>query len=218
MSKTIKVLRKVLEKNERQAELIRKMLFENKAIAVNIMGSPGAGKTTLIECLINELSDEFKIGILEGDYQGTVDAERLSKYNLPIVQLNVESCHLNADFVAGGLKNLPLNELDIVLIENVGNLICPAEFDIGDTLKILVYSVAEGDDKPMKYPLMFKKSNVVVISKIDLADRIEFDFKEVRKTLKKLNPEIKIFEFSRYYPDSVKPVANEIKQLKLCFD
>ncbi len=204
----IKVLKNVLEKNDNQAQINRDLFKKNRVLAVNIMGSPGCGKTTLIEALINVLIPSYRIGVIEGDYAGTVDAERLSRYHIPVVQLDTSSCHLNAHFVGSALDHLPLRDLDFVFIENVGNLICPAEFDIGDLLKLVLYSIPEGDDKPLKYPLMFSQADAVVLTKSDLKPHFDFDVKKVRESIARLNREFEIFEFSKKSHSSIKPIAN----------
>lgn len=204
----IKVLKSVLEKNENQAQVNRDLFKKNNVLAVNIMGSPGCGKTTLIEALIKVLKPAYRIAVIEGDYAGTVDAEKLSAYNIPVVQLDTSSCHLNAHFVGSALDHLPLEDLDFVFIENVGNLICPAEFDIGDLLKLVLYSIPEGDDKPLKYPLMFSLADAVVLTKTDLKPHFEFDVKKVRDAIARLNGNFELFEFSRKSDASVRPIAS----------
>ncbi len=204
----IKVLKSVLEKNENQAQINRDLFKQNNVLAVNIMGSPGCGKTTLIEALIKALKPSYRIGVIEGDYAGTVDAEKLSEYGIPVVQLDTSSCHLNAHFVGSALGHLPLKELDFVFIENVGNLICPAEFDIGDLLKLVLYSIPEGDDKPLKYPLMFSQADAVVLTKTDLKPHFDFDVKKVRESIARLNKDFELFEFSKKSSASIRPIAN----------
>ncbi len=204
----IKVLKSVLEKNENQAQVNRDLFKKNNVLAVNIMGSPGCGKTTLIEALIKVLKPAYRIAVIEGDYAGTVDAEKLSAYNIPVVQLDTSSCHLNAHFVGSALDHLPLEDLDFVFIENVGNLICPAEFDIGDLLKLVLHSIPEGDDKPLKYPLMFSLADAVVLTKTDLKPHFEFDVKKVRDAIARLNGNFELFEFSRKSDASVRPIAS----------
>ncbi len=200
MSKELKILRKVLEKNENQAEINRKIFEKKKILAINVMGTPGAGKTTFIFFSIKELEKKIKIGVIEGDYEGSVDAEKLSELKIPVVQLNVNSCHLNANFLYEGIKNLPLDDLDLIFIENVGNLICPAGFDLGEGLRITLYSVPEGDDKPVKYPVMFKRTDAVIITKYDMISHFDFDIEKVKKELIKLNPNVRVFTFSSKLP------------------
>ncbi len=207
----IKILKSVLEQNENQAQINREKFKQTGTLGVNVMGSPGCGKTTLIEEIVKSMKDKYRIGVIEGDYAGTVDAEKLSSYGIPVVQLDVSSCHLNADFVGSALNHMSLDELDIVLIENVGNLICPAEFDIGDLLKLVLYSVPEGDDKPIKYPLMFSQADAVVLTKIDLLPHFEFNKKKVKESISRLNKKFELFEFSKKDPTSVKLVANYLE-------
>ncbi len=207
----IKILKSVLEKNENQAQMNREKFKQFGTLGVNIMGSPGCGKTTLIEEIVKTLKNRYRVGVIEGDYAGTVDAEKLSSYGIPVVQLDVSSCHLNADFVGSALNHLPLEELDIVLIENVGNLICPAEFDIGDLLKLVLYSVPEGDDKPIKYPLMFSQADAVVLTKVDLLPHFEFSTKKVKESISRLNKKFEFFEFSKKDEASVRPIAGYLE-------
>ncbi len=193
----IKVLRKVLERNEDQANLNRRLFREKNVLVINIMGSPGAGKTTFIEAMSNELKSQgIRVGVIEGDYEGSIDAERLSSLDIPVVQLNVNSCHLNANFIKEGVNNLPLSEIDIIFIENVGNLICPSGFDLGEDLRVTLYSVPEGDDKPIKYPVMFKRTDVVVITKTDMLAYFDFDIEKVKNQLSRLNQDLKVYLFS----------------------
>ncbi len=197
----IKVLKNVLEKNENQASINRDLFRRKGILVINIMGTPGAGKTTFIKTMANDLRKKgVKVGVIEGDYEGSVDAEKLYELGIPVVQLNVNSCHLNANFIKEGIDNLPINELDVIFIENVGNLICPAGFDLGEGLRITLYSIPEGDDKPIKYPVMFNRTDVVIFTKTDLLDFFEFNIKEVIRVLKQLNPNIKIFAFSSKKP------------------
>ena len=208
----IKIHRSVLEKNENQAEINRELFKKHRTLAVNVMGSPGCGKTTLIESLIKTLGEKYRIGVIEGDYAGTVDAEKLATHGIPVVQLDVSSCHLNADFVATGLRDMPLDKVDILFIENVGNLICPAEFDIGDLLKMVLYSVPEGDDKPLKYPLMFSLADAVIVTKTDLLPHFQFDISKVKESIARLNSKFQLFEFSSKDSESIRPIAGFLEK------
>src|SRR4051794_12490091 len=159
---------------------------------VNLMSAPGAGKTTLLERIVSRL-DGVRVGVLEGDVQGSLDAERLASLHVPVVQLNTGSgfggeCHLDANMVRSALPSLPLDDLDLLIVENVGNLVCPAEFRIGEDHRVMVSSIAEGEDKPLKYPLMFRACELVVINKIDLLEHLDFDLDTYLARLEAVHP------------------------------
>ncbi len=193
----IKVTTKILDANDRIAEENRKMFEEAGVYVVNLMSSPGAGKTSLLEKTIESIKDKVKVGVIEGDITGTNDAERIDKLGVPVVQINTEgACHLDANMIAEAAKELPLKDLDILFIENVGNLVCPAEFKVGENIKVMILSLTEGDDKPLKYPLMFQESSVLLINKIDLKDLLDVSIEKIKKDAQFLNPKIKVFEIS----------------------
>ena len=193
----IKVLRNVLEANDAVAAENRQLLAASGTYAVNFIASPGAGKTTLLERTIDGLKDEFRIGVVEGDIAGSVDAERIARHEVPVVQINTGGdCHLNAPTVRNALEGLPLRELQLLFIENVGNLVCPAGFDLGENAKVVVLSVAEGDDKPEKYPLIFERSAAMVLNKIDLLSMVDFDMDRARSKARVSHPDLPIFELS----------------------
>lgn len=193
----IKVTTKILDANERIAEENKKMFKEAGVFVINLMSSPGAGKTTLLEKTIEAIKDKVKVGVIEGDITGTNDAERIDKLGVPVVQINTEgACHLDANMIAEAAKELPLNDIDLLFIENVGNLVCPAEFKVGEDMKVMILSLTEGDDKPLKYPLMFQESSVLIINKIDLKDLLDVSIDKIKKDAQFLNPKIKIFEVS----------------------
>jgi len=196
----IKLVKKVLEYHDAIAGEIRTDLAKRKLYAINIMSSPGAGKTTLLERTVRELAGELTIGVIEGDITTTNDADRIAKQGAYAVQVNTEpfggDCHLGANMVQSAMAELPLDKLDLLIMENVGNLVCPAEFDIGEDDKAVVFSLTEGDDKPLKYPLMFRESSVCLVNKIDLTPYLDSDLATVRKNVSSVNPEITIFEFS----------------------
>lgn len=188
---------KILDANERIAEENKKMFKEAGVYVVNLMSSPGAGKTSLLEKTIEAIKDKVKVGVIEGDITGTNDAERIDRLGVPVVQINTEgACHLDANMIANAAKELPLKDLDLLFIENVGNLVCPAEFKVGEDVKIMILSLTEGDDKPLKYPLMFQESSVLIINKIDLKDYLDVSIDKIKKDAQFLNPKIKIFEVS----------------------
>lgn len=193
----IKVTTKILDANERIAEENKKMFKEAGVYVINLMSSPGAGKTSLLEKTIEAIKDKVRIGVIEGDITGTNDAERIDKLGVPVVQINTEgACHLDANMIAEAAKELPLKDIDLLFIENVGNLVCPAEFKVGEDMKVMILSLTEGDDKPLKYPLMFQESSVLIINKIDLKDLLDVSVDKIKKDAQFLNPKIKIFEVS----------------------
>jgi len=193
----IKVLKDILGANEQIAERNRQLLDSNKVFAVNLMSSPGAGKTSLILETIRKLKGKTKIGVVEGDISSTLDAETIGKEGVPVIQINTGGeCHLDANMLSSALNNLPLQDIGLLLIENVGNLICPAEFALGEHKKVLVSSIPEGDDKPFKYPLMFHKADVVLINKIDLLPYLRFDTEAYSEAIKRINEKVEIFPIS----------------------
>ncbi len=196
----IKVLRKVLAANDRVADDNRNLFDANGITVINLMSSPGSGKTTLLDKTIEALKGELKIAVIEGDIQTTMDAERLSRHNVPIVQINTApiggDCHLDAAMINAALRDLKLEGLDLIFVENVGNLVCPAEFEIGEHFKAVVISVTEGEDKPLKYPLMFQVCKWAVISKTDLLSVLDFDLDKLREYMKQVNPKQEVFELS----------------------
>lgn len=198
--KTFKVLEikeSVFDDNNRQAELLRKKLKDNKTFLLNLMSSPGSGKTSTVLKTIEALKDEMNIGVLEADIDSDVDASAVAKTGTKVIQLHTGGmCHLDADMTGQGIEGLGIEEIDLVILENVGNLVCPAEFDTGASKNAMILSVPEGDDKPLKYPLMFSKVDVLLINKIDTIDYFDFDFKAVSERAKKLNPDIKIIPIS----------------------
>jgi hydrogenase nickel incorporation protein HypB len=194
----IKVLKNILNANEQIAAQNRKLLDKNNVFAVNIMASPGAGKTSLVLQTITALRNKVRIGVIEGDISSSLDAETVARAGIPVVQINTGGgeCHLEASEIQKALPNLPLKDIDLLLIENVGNLVCPAEFNLGEHLKMLVASVPEGDDKPYKYPLMFTTVDALVINKIDLLPYVKFNIEGFKKTIKNINPDVNVFPVS----------------------
>jgi hydrogenase nickel incorporation protein HypB len=193
----VKVVKKILEVNDRLADANRRILSEAGVFAVNLMSAPGAGKTTLLERTIRSLGERISFGVIEGDIQGTHDAEVIAALEVPVVQINTEgACHLDANMISAILPQLPLSDLDVLVVENVGNLVCPAEFDVGENVKVMLLSLTEGDDKPMKYPLMFQQSEVLIINKIDLAPHLDARVERIRDDALTLNPKLRIFELS----------------------
>jgi hydrogenase nickel incorporation protein HypB len=193
----IPVVSRILEANERLAQENRALFRQRKVFVLNVMSSPGAGKTSLLEATIRALRGRVRVGVLEGDIQGSRDAERIGALGVPVVQLNTGgACHLDASMVRQGVEGLPLEELDLLFIENVGNLVCPAEFDVGEHMKCMLLSITEGEDKPLKYPLMFQASEVLLLNKMDLRPHLDVDVERLREDVLSLNPSIRIFEVS----------------------
>jgi hydrogenase nickel incorporation protein HypB len=193
----VKVVKKILEANERIAEANRRQLAEAGVFSLNLMSAPGAGKTTLLSKTIGALGGRVRFGVIEGDIQGTHDAEVISAHGVPVVQINTEgACHLDANMISEILPQLPLEEMDVMVVENVGNLVCPAEFDVGEDAKVMLLSITEGDDKPLKYPLMFQMSEALIINKVDLVPHLDVSVEKIRGDARSLNPKLEIFEVS----------------------
>ncbi|NLD39436.1 MAG: hydrogenase nickel incorporation protein HypB [Desulfatiglans sp.] len=193
----ISVVRNILEANDRIAEQNREIFNENSVLVINLMSSPGAGKTTLLEKTIDSLKDDIRIGVIEGDIETTRDAERISAKGVPAVQINTKgACHLDGNMIRDTFNEFNFTELDLLVVENVGNLVCPAEFKIGEDFKAMILSVTEGDDKPGKYPLMFHESKVLLVNKIDLLPYVDCSMEKIREDALKINPDIVIFPVS----------------------
>jgi len=193
----ISVVRNILEANDRIAQQNRDLFNENGLLVMNLMSSPGAGKTSLLEKSISTLKENFKIGIIEGDIQSSQDAERIAKTGVPVVQINTGgACHLDANMIRDTFAEFSFKELDLLVVENVGNLVCPAEFKVGEDFKVMILSVTEGDDKPAKYPLMFHESSVLLINKIDLLPYVDCSVEKIKEEALKINPHLTIFEIS----------------------
>ncbi len=193
----IEVLKNITSANDTIAARNKQVLDRHKVFALNCMSSPGAGKTSLILQTIDCLRSELKLAVIEGDVASKIDADKIDKQGIPVVQINTgAACSLEAQMITPSLDKLPLENIDLLFIENVGNLICPAEFALGEHKKVVISSIPEGDDKPTKYPLMFSEADVVVINKIDLLPHIDFDVASFRKAVEGLNPNVKIFVVS----------------------
>ncbi|ENK0837610.1 hydrogenase nickel incorporation protein HypB [Clostridium botulinum] len=195
--KVLEIKQSVFENNDRQAELLREKLKKEGVFLLNLMSSPGSGKTTTLLRTIKALKNEMNIGILEADIDSEVDAHKVSQSGAKVIQLHTGGmCHLDADMTKQGLKGLGTENVDLAILENVGNLVCPAEFDTGASKNAMILSIPEGDDKPLKYPLMFSIVDVLLINKIDAKDYFEFDLEAVKERVKKLNPNIKVIPIS----------------------
>jgi len=195
--KKVALVRNVLEANEKIAAQNSKRFADAGVTAINVMSSPGAGKTTLIAETIRSLKNELKIAVIEGDIQSTYDAEKIAETGAPVVQINTGgACHLDASMIQQALEQLELNGVDLLIIENVGNLVCPADFNLGEHCKVMLLSVTEGDDKPQKYPMMFHTSCALLINKTDLLPHIDCDVQKIRTETLSINPSMDIFEVS----------------------
>jgi hydrogenase nickel incorporation protein HypB len=204
MSQEVTIVRNVLEANDRLAGELKAKFAEKKILVLNLMSSPGAGKTTLLEKTLTDLRDEFKMAVIEGDLQTDNDAQRVAATGAQAVQVNTEGgCHLDSGMVLDALKAIDLEGLDILFVENVGNLVCPAEFEVGEDYKVTLLSVAEGDDKPEKYPLMFHISAVMLLNKTDLLPYVDFDMEKAKGHATKLNKDIKVMPISARTGDSM---------------
>jgi len=193
----IKVVKDILEANERIAKENRKLFDEKKVFVINLMGSPGCGKTSLLERTIEKLKGSYGISVVEGDIQSSIDAEKISKLGVKAVQINTGgACHLDGNMLKEALPDINLDETDLLFVENVGNLVCPAEFKMGENFKAMILSIAEGDDKPKKYPLMFHESKVLIINKLDLLEHTNCSVDKIKKDCLEINPDLKIFEVS----------------------
>ena len=190
------VLENVLDANDTLARTNREELDRAGTYTINMMSSPGAGKTALLERTLERLRGKLRLGVLEGDVQTTLDADRLARFHIPLVQVNTDpgfggECHLDANMVRSGLNELPLDDIDILIIENVGNLVCPAEFRVGEDARVMVYSVTEGEEKPLKYPLMFRSADLILVNKVDLLEHLEFDLERFLGNLDAVNPGVR---------------------------
>lgn len=203
--KIIEIKQSVFENNDREAEKVRQELRQSKTFLLNLMSSPGSGKTTTLKATIAELKNEYKIGVMEADIDSDVDAAAISQTGAKSIQLHTGGmCHLDAGMTKQGLDSFDANDFDFVILENVGNLVCPAEFDTGASKNAMILSVPEGDDKPLKYPLMFSICHCVLINKIDTKSVFDFDDDKVVERIKRLNPDCEIFFISAKTGEGIK--------------
>lgn len=211
--KTINVNKDILGVNEALALSLKKTFENNKTFVINLMAAPGAGKTSTILRLIENLSENFKIGVIEGDIASDVDSRKIQERNVDVVQINTDgACHLDANMITAACSGLGIEGKDLVIIENVGNLVCPAEFNLGENLKMMILSVPEGHDKPLKYPLMFTESQALLINKVDLAPYTDFNMEEFQKTVRAMNPDIKMFPVSAKTGEGFAPLVDWISE------
>lgn len=193
----ITIERKVLQKNDELAQQNRELFRKTGTLAINLVSSPGSGKTSLLEKTLENLSSRIKTAVVEGDVQTDIDAQRVSKLGVPVVQIVTNGgCHLDAKLVQDALANMELSGIDLLVIENVGNLVCPAGYDLGEAMKIVIASTTEGDDKPLKYPAMFRNASVLIINKTDLLPYVNCKIDELRKNALQINPNLTVFETS----------------------
>ena len=193
----IKVIADILESNARIAEQNAAIFDEAGLYVINLMGSAGAGKTSLLEWTVKALSEHLRIGVIEGDIQSSIDAERISSLGIKAVQINTGgACHLDGNMIRPALDEFDLTELDLLIVENVGNLVCPAEFELGEDAKVMLLSVTEGDDKPQKYPLMFQESSVLLVNKVDLLPYVNCSVDAIEERSRAINNTIEVFPVS----------------------
>jgi hydrogenase nickel incorporation protein HypB len=212
----IKVVRKVLDVNNTMAQQNRKLFADKKVFVLNVMSSPGSGKTTTLVKTIRRLMPEIKCAVIVGDICSTIDADRLSVTGVPVVQVNTDEfggdCHLAAHVIGNAAGSIDLGSADFLIVENVGNLVCPAEFDIGEDAKVVVLSVAEGEDKPLKYPLMFRVCDAALINKTDLLPYLEYDIKAVVKNILQIHPDMSVFKISAKTEEGFDPWITWLKE------
>lgn len=202
----IPVIRNVLEANDKIAYNLKNTFAKHKILVLNLISSPGSGKTSLLERTLRDLKGEFRMAVIEGDLQTDNDARRVAATGAKAVQINTDGgCHLNANMIEEALKSFDLNEIDILFVENVGNLVCPVEFDCGEDAKIALLSAAEGDDKPEKYPRLFQLAQVMIINKIDLLDYVDFSVENATRHARALNNNLQVFELSCRTPIGLEP-------------
>lgn len=207
--KSLLLKKSILEDNDKVASEIRERLKEKKIFAINLLGSPGAGKTTVLEKVIENLKSKYKMAVIEGDLYTSKDGERIEKHNIDVIQVNTGGgCHLDATMINRALENIKCDDLEFLVIENVGNLVCPASYDLSEDMKVVVMSVTEGNDKPLKYPSMFQRASLVILNKVDIIDFTDFDKEEFYKDLNLLNKDLKVLEVSCRENSGLKELSN----------
>ena len=214
----VRVVEDALDANNTIARANREDFERAGVSVVNLMSAPGAGKTSLLERVLSGGIGELRVGVLEGDVQGSLDAERLAHLHVPVVQLNTGNgfggeCHLDATMVRSALPRLPLADLDLLVIENVGNLVCPAEFDVGEDARAMVFSITEGEEKPLKYPVMFRSADLVIVNKIDLLPHLDFDLAAFYSNLRDVNPHVRTIETSAKTGAGIDDVCTWLRSL-----
>lgn len=217
--KRITIEKDVLKNNNDIAKINREFLKNNNIFTINLLGSPGAGKTSVLEKIIDNITLNYNMAVIEGDLYTTKDARRIEKHNIDVLQVNTGgACHLDASMIQKSLNYINTQQLDFLVIENIGNLVCPASYDLSEDIKVLVTSVTEGNDKPLKYPSMFQRSSVVILNKIDMLELTDFDKEEFYKDIYSINRDIKVFEISCRSNEGIKELSdyfiNRIKNKK----
>ncbi len=209
----IKVIKQIMAWNEDVSAQVQAKLAADKVLLLNIMGSPGAGKTSFILQLIANLRAEYKIGVIEGDITGIVDAEIIDNLGIPVVQLQTDgACHIEAMAIDNILNEFNLKDLDLLIVENIGNLVCPAEFNIGEDLRLAVLSIPEGDDKVEKYPLLFSRAHVLALTKADMLPHFKYDLAKVKAQTKEINPTVDIYQVNSLTGEGISDICNWLKQ------
>ena len=199
--------------NTLEAQKVRNTLKEHRVYLINLMASPGAGKTTTLVRMIEELKKDYRVGVMEADVDSDVDAKTISNLGLKVIQLHTGgSCHMTADMTARGMERLNIEDLDVVILENIGNLVCPAEFDTGAHLKLVILSIPEGDDKPLKYPLMFQVGDILLLNKIDTKAIFDFDEERCKGHVRKLNPNMEFYPISAKTGEGFDDIMNAIRK------
>jgi len=210
--RVLEIKKSVFENNDREADILREQLKKDKVFLLNLMSSPGSGKTTTLTRTIEALKDEFRIGVMEADIDSDVDAATIGKTGVKVIQLHTGGmCHLDAGMTKQGLDGMGVEDVDFAILENVGNLVCPAEFDTGAVKNAMILSVPEGHDKPLKYPLMFSICDVLLINKIDVLPYFDFDIEECKKYVKKLNPNMKVIPISARNGEGIEEWADWLR-------
>ena len=211
--RVIEVKQSIFADNNQDADRLRQQMKEDKTFLINLMSSPGSGKTTTLTKLIAALKDSLRIGVMEADIDSDVDADTISRTGVKVIQLHTGGmCHLDADMTRQGIRQLETENLDLVILENVGNLVCPAEFDTGAAMNMMILSVPEGHDKPLKYPLVFQVCDVMVVNKIDVLPYFDFDMEKVTEFARRRNPNIQIFPISAKTGEGVDALAAYLKE------
>lgn len=211
--KSLLIKKNILEDNNKVASEIRERLKEKKVFAINLLGSPGAGKTTVLEKVIENLKNKYKMAVIEGDLYTSKDGERIEKHNIDVIQVNTGGgCHLDATMINRALENIKCDDLEFLVIENVGNLVCPASYDLSEDMKVVVMSVTEGNDKPLKYPAMFQRASLVILNKVDIIKFTDFDKEEFYKDLNLLNKDLKVLEVSCRENIGLKELSNYFEE------
>ena len=210
----IKVIHQILEWNEDHSEQIKKNLAQKGVAMINVMGSPGAGKTSLITSLIRRLQKDYRIGVIKGDIAGKIDAETIASMGIPVVQLNTDgACHIEAMSIEHILPDFDLDALDLIFVENIGNLVCPAEFNIGESARLAILSIPEGDDKVAKYPLMFSTTDALALNKYDMLPYFDFDPVRVENDARDVNPNVQIYPVSSRSGEGLDALVDWVKSI-----